>query len=89
MASTESELSPAEKNIDEQKQGRGRPSMNKKTTTGIGTMSLSKEQVVFLGAMVAEAARMTSVRDGAPDPSHVKNTIVMVERMYEEFVGND
>ena len=49
--------------------------------------TLSKDDVVFLGATIVEAARMIGVRDSSASAYSFNNSIRVMEKLYDEFYG--
>lgn len=88
MQSSNSESSQTSKSTTAQKPGR--PRLKEKTTGGTKTVvqeKLSKEQVVFLGACVIEAARLVTTRDGSVTEHNMINYYKDLSAAYDKLVG--
>lgn len=55
-------------------------------TSDVVQLELTKEQMMFLGTLIIEGFRMSSVRDGSPSKFHFKNLYPIVEELYNTCV---
>ena len=83
MKSTDSGLSQTNESTIGKKKGRpckSQPSCEKKS-------SLTKMEILFLGATILEAASLVTTRDGTIAPASFDNFYKDLEKIYPKYLG--